>query len=229
MRKVIIGDIHGCITEFKLLLEKVGFQKGIDQLFIVGDLINKGPDSKACFDFFMEMQGTAVLGNHEYHLIRDANGVDVQKKWIGKFKEAWGDAYEPFLKVIQTWPFFHREDDFLMVHAGLAPDLKPEETDPFILTNIRTWGGAEGSGFSGEEWAKKKDLLWKKSDPPWFDLYKEKEKVIFGHWAALEGVSRKNAIGLDTGCVYGKRLTALVLPEWELVSLEAKEAYCRIK
>ncbi len=219
MRKVIIGDIHGCITEFKLLLEKVGFRSGVDKLFQVGDLINKGPDSQACFNLFMELKGTAVLGNHEYHLIRDANGAEVSKKWISQFKHHWGDSFEPYLKTIQTWPFFHREEEFLMVHAGLVPDLTPEETDPFILTNIRTWGG---------KWNGKKEELWNNSDPPWFELYKKKEKIIFGHWAALEGINKENVIGLDTGCVYGKRLSAYILPEGDIVSVDAKEPYCLI-
>ena len=64
--------------------------------------------------------------------------------------------------------------------------------------------------------------------PPWFDFYTDDKLVVFGHWAAQEGVVRENAIGLDTGCVYGKKLTALVLPERELVSVKARKQYCEI-
>ena len=62
-------------------------------------------------------------------------------------------------------------------------------------------------------------------DDPWYESYTGETTVVFGHWARPEPVVRENAIGLDTGCVYGGRLTAVILPERNLVSVPAKRAY----
>ena len=99
-----------------------------------------------------------------------------------------------------------------MVHGGIVPGVALEDSDPYQITSIRTWDGV-GSKLSNPD------------NPPWFDFYHEKKPVIFGHWAALGGIKRHNVIGIDTGCVYGKKLTALILPEAELVSVNAEKVY----
>jgi len=213
MRKIIVGDIHGCLNEFKSLLEACEFRLGTDQLYLVGDLINKGPDSKGVIDLALRLNAKAVIGNHEYHLIRDAQGMDVKRSWVAKFKEDWAEDFAPLIETLQSWPYYIEEEEFTLVHAGLVPGEAPADSDPFLLTNIRTWDG-EGK------------RLWNHDDPAWFELYEEEKLVVFGHWAALEGVNRANAIGLDSGCVYGKKLTALILPERRLVSVPAQNCYC---
>ena len=78
----------------------------------------------------------------------------------------------------------------------------------------------------------------KSSLKSWFDFYTAKKLIVFGHWAALDGIIKDNVIGLDTGCVYGKKLTALILsdfasspnsPKREIVSVQAKKQYLTIE
>ena len=103
----------------------------------------------------------------------------------------------------------------MLVHAGLVPGLHPDQTAPWDLVTIRTWDG------EGED-------LKNPDNPPWFDFYEGDDLVVFGHWAALGGISRSNVIGLDTGCVYGGELSCLILPERKFVRVSAERQYAAI-
>lgn len=215
-RTILVGDVHGCADELALLAQKVGYRPGQDEMILVGDLINRGPDSLGAWRLFKELRARSVLGNHELHLIRDAAGIEVKKRWIEGFKERFGGQFASYLEDIRSWPAYLEREDLLVVHAGLWPGRRPQDTDPGVLTSIRTWDGT-GADLQSE------------ANPPWFDFYSGDKLVVFGHWAKLGGVVRPNLVGLDTGCVYGKKLTALVLPEKELVSVEALAVHCPIK
>ncbi|OGH01128.1 MAG: hypothetical protein A2600_13310 [Candidatus Lambdaproteobacteria bacterium RIFOXYD1_FULL_56_27] len=214
-RTILVGDVHGCAEELSLLAQKVGYKPGQDEMILVGDLVNRGPDSLGAWELFQDLKARSVVGNHELHLIRDAAGIEVKKRWIEGFKARFGDRFAAYLAEIRSWPLYLEREEFLVVHAGLWPGKHPQDTDPKALTSIRTWDG------TGED-------LQSESNPPWFDFYTGKKLVVFGHWAKLGGVVRPNVVGLDTGCVYGKKLTALVLPEKELVSVEALAVHCPI-
>ena len=128
-------------------------------------------------------------------------------------REEFGKKRFPlFLDDVRTWPLWIEHDEFLAVHGGVRPDRALEETSVEELVNMRTWDG------TGEN-------LQSMQNPPWFEFYKGRKLIVFGHWAALGGVVRKNVIGLDTGCVYGGTLTAVELPERKIVSVRAKRAY----
>ena len=110
----------------------------------------------------------------------------------------------------------------MLVHAGLLPNKKPQQTDLEDLVKIR----------------KIADPKNPKILKSWFDFYTAKKLIVFGHWAALDGIIKDNVIGLDTGCVYGKKLTALILsdfasspnsPKREIVSVQAKKQYLAIE
>ncbi|OGG94056.1 MAG: hypothetical protein A2527_09400 [Candidatus Lambdaproteobacteria bacterium RIFOXYD2_FULL_50_16] len=211
-RTIIIGDVHGCADELAKLVEACGYKKGQDRLLQTGDLINRGPKSFEAWVLAKELGMESVLGNHELHLVRFEAGQPVYKKWIQGIKDQFGKHYPAYLADIRQWPLWIEEEDFLLVHAGLVPGKSLGETDPKQLTSIRTWDGM-GSDLDNE------------NNPPWFDFYHQEKLVVFGHWAKLEGVVRPNVIGLDSGCVYGKKLTALILPERELVSVPAARVY----
>ncbi len=123
MARFAVGDIHGCFDELKNLLERIGFEPGRDDLFLTGDLINRGPKSLAAIRWVMDhgSQVRFVLGNHDLHLIASFLGV-------GK-----GDSRDTILEILRApdcpaivdWlrhaPLAIRERDFFLVHAGLAP------------------------------------------------------------------------------------------------------------
>lgn len=212
LRTIIIGDVHGCIDELNLLLEKIQFCPNKDQLYFTGDLINRGPSSVEVFKRFKDLNAKAVLGNHEYWVLKRHVESEKMEEKIHRLKNQFGEHYDDFIEDVQSWPAYIETDQFILVHAGLVPGENPAKSDPFQLTTIRTWDGV-GSNLNSEK------------DPAWFEFYQGKKLVVFGHWARLEGVNRKNVIGLDTGCVYGKKLSALVLPERKIVSVKALKIY----
>jgi hypothetical protein len=208
-RTIIIGDIHGCFRELAKLLESVG-ASGADRIISVGDLVRKGPDSADVMRWAMETPNLrCVMGNHEERLLA---------RWLagerpGKGSPDWemfrqlGDSYNDAMDFIRSWPLYIETEGSLVVHAGLDPRIPSVRLQsPRDLMTIRVPDGLE---------------------VPWYEAYTKDQLVVFGHWARSEPLIRPNAICLDTGCVYGGSLTALILPEQRLVSVPAEKAYRR--
>lgn len=215
-RTLVIGDVHGCHKELKKLLKEVKADPRHDRIIFIGDLINKGPSSKGVWELYREMNAVSLLGNHELSMLMLADGkVHKHTKYFDKLKKEFGSSFDTLVRDVRKWPLWLKEKGVMMVHGGLVPGLKPEETDPWDLVTIRTWDG-------------KGDDLKNEKNPPWFDFYKGKDLVVFGHWAALGGLNRKQVIGLDTGCVYGGELTCLILPERTFVRVPAYKQYASI-
>ena len=206
-RTIIVGDVHGCIDELRQLIARLDYQPVSDRLIFLGDLVNKGPASREVFDYFTTLDAEAILGNHEWHLIEQARAP--KKNWpgYGILREAFAETFETFIKTIEAWPLFIRGEEFSVVHAGKVPGEALEDSSASDLTSIRTWG---------------------REEKPWFDYYDDPGLIVFGHWAALGGLDRPKVIGLDTGCVYGGALSALLLPERKIVRVEARKMYCPI-
>ena len=189
MRTLIIGDVHGCIDELDEMLTVLDANPRKDRIIFIGDLVNKGPDSRAVYERFRELEAESILGNHEFRLLEQAADRRQRNGGYKALKREFGSKlFRTFLDDIRTWPSYLEEDELMVVHAGIVPGLHPKKTDPDVLVNIRTWDG-EGKNLQG------------KDNPPWFDFYHEDRLIVFGHWAALGGVVRQNVIGLDTGCV----------------------------
>lgn len=123
MTRYAVGDLQGCFDPLQKLLERVKFDPEHDQLWSVGDIVNRGPQSLECLRFFHELRDSArvVLGNHDLHLLAVANGIRSIKR---------GDTLQPVLDApdcadLLAWlrrqPLLHRDEEYTMVHAGLAP------------------------------------------------------------------------------------------------------------
>lgn len=208
-RTILIGDVHGCSAELQDLLRCIELRQG-DRIFCVGDLLCKGPDSLGVAEWAMANPNVrGVLGNHEARLLRywNAGTLSEEKPYDRETYEQLGPRYEEVMRFFSRWPLFIEEPDFLLVHAGI---------DPFV---------PEAGRQSAE------DLLTLRTLPatnrPWFEDYREERLVVFGHWPHPEPIIRANAVGLDTGCVYGGELSALVLPERRVVAVPARRAYRR--
>lgn len=213
-RTLIIGDVHGCSAELDDLLSELKPQSD-DRVLFIGDLINKGPDSRGVVQRFWDLGASSVLGNHELRLL-ELNRTTPKHPYVLQMKGALGPDYDRFLKDIGTWPIWIEEPDFIAVHAGLVPGKSLKKSTAAELCLIRTWDG-EGKNLKAA------------GNPPWYDFYKGKKPVVFGHWAALHGLfDHPRVMGLDTGCVYGGTLSAVILPTWEVVSVPARKVYCPV-
>lgn len=214
MRTIIVGDVHGCRLELEALLERVAFGSG-DRLVFVGDLIARGPDSLGVLDVARRTGALVVRGNHEQKLLdwrrhRTAwmRGEAAAKPPIGKMHRDIARSLRPSdWKLLETTPLFLDlpEHGLRVVHAGVVPGLTMEAQSPETLMRIRTVRVAAGA-----KHGKAANMLWGA-------CYAGPPQIVFGHNAAPGLQLHPWATGLDTGCVYGGRLTAMVLGQGKKV------------
>jgi hypothetical protein len=207
MRTVVIGDVHGCRIELDALLDRIAFTSG-DRLVFVGDLVARGPDSLGVLDIVRRTGAIVVRGNHEQKLLdwRAAriawmHGEAAAKPPMARIHRELARSLRPVdWSLLETSPFFLElpEHGLRVVHAGVLPDVAFEKQSDETLTRIRTV--RTGSGKRG----KGKHVLWG-------TLYQGPPQILFGHNAAPGLQLHAWATGIDTGCVYGGRLTAMVL------------------
>lgn len=206
-RTIVVGDVHGCRAELEELLSKLALAAD-DRLCFVGDLVARGPDGPGVLDLIGRLGARSVVGNHEWKLLdaRAARARGEERK-LGPSHEGLMRALaDRHWAALEALPYFLRlpQHDALVVHAGVVPGVPVEEQDPWVLTRIRTFDddGNPSDSREGTLWAER---------------HREPPHVLFGH-NAVDGLQlHSNATGLDTGCVYGGQLSALVLPEGELV------------
>jgi hypothetical protein len=221
-RTVIVGDVHGCLDELSELLERVAFAEG-DRLVSVGDLVVRGPRPGAVVDLAIRLGACAVRGNHEDRLLRAR--ADPTRRMSAATTEtatALGRRHWSFLEALPLWLDLP-EHGVRVVHAGVRPGVPIERQAPRTLMYVRC---LDPSGEPDEQ----------RGDALWGARYDEAPHIVFGHNAAEDPQIHAKATGLDTGAVYGGRLTAMVLAEGSappppvdrlavLVSVPARRAY----
>jgi diadenosine tetraphosphatase ApaH/serine/threonine PP2A family protein phosphatase len=209
-RTIVVGDIHGCYDELMDLLDKVGFGAD-DSVVSVGDLITKGPKNREVLELFMtDPRFSSVMGNHDLALRRRWNGEKFKLKPSQKptHKELKKDK-EHYVSYLNSLPFMIDLGTHLVVHAGIRPGVALHSQTSEDLTELRSLGPDRA----------------KRDGTPWYEAYDGEKTVLFGHWPASEPRRAEKAIGLDTGCVYGHRLTACIIETGELQSVPARQAY----
>ncbi len=149
MSTYVIGDVQGCMGAFLELLGAVAFDPRRDRLWITGDLVNRGEDSIGLLRWCMAHDGqvTAVLGNHDLHLLAVAGGhvPPHRKDTLGEILEA-PDRAE-VLDWLRRRPMLHRQDGWLMVHAGLLPAWTAEVAEALARELESVLRGPDGDAF----------------------------------------------------------------------------------
>lgn len=220
-RTLVIGDVHGCSDELAELVRT--FERGPDDaIVLVGDLVAKGPDSRGVLAFVRELGARSVLGNHDARVLHHRQALEAghRPRPLGPDHAVLLEQFDAAdFALLASLPLWLRlpEHGALVVHAGCLPGVPLEQQDPELLLNMRTIR-PDGSGSR-----KPHDGVL------WASLWPGPEFVLFGHHAA-QGLQRHPyALGLDTGCVYGHRLTGCVLPERRLISVAARRTYAKVK
>lgn len=216
-RTLIVGDVHGCLRELDTLLSR--FERGPgDQVVFVGDLVAKGPDSKGVVARARALGAQAVRGNHDERFLAWHRAVQEGRPPpdLGAAARA---ACETLNDEEWAWlaslPYVLRlpEHGVLVVHAGLVPGRPLEAQEPEHLLHMRSIR-PDGTVSSRVD-----------DGVPWASRWSGPQEVVFGH-DALRGLQRHaHAIGLDTGCVYGGRLTGYVLPDRALMAVPAERVW----
>jgi hypothetical protein len=211
-RTVVVGDIHGCYDELLALVERVGLRES-DRLICVGDLVTKGRKSREVLELFMkDARLSSVVGNHDRALLEYWKG-ERKKKHLKpsqrKCAKELKDERERYAAFFDTLPGYIDLGSHVVVHAGLRPGVTLEQQSLDDLTALRTLGPDRES----------------REGTPWYDVYDDERVALFGHWPSPTPRRGPHAIGLDTGCVYGYKLTAYVVETGEFHSVPALRAY----
>ena len=214
-RIIAIGDIHGCPQELTSLLERLEVTSE-DRLILLGDLINRGPDSLKVLDIVRRYDCIPLLGNHDLRLLEYRRSGETTK-----LKET--DAGTLALlrpqdrEFLETFKTTHYEPliDTVFVHGGFEPGTPWRKQLREIVTRIQVVDEA-GRGH-------------KRADCPqgvlWADLWHGPPFVVYGHTPRPEIYKLKWSVGIDTACVMGGHLTAYVLPEKRFVQVKAQQRY----
>lgn len=236
-RTVIVGDVHGCRQELETLLDRVAFTSG-DRLVFVGDLVAKGPDSLGVLDIARRTGAIVVRGNHEQKLIEwRQSGPGLRRApsappargappllappvpTIPKLHRDVARTLRPVdWTILENSPFHVEfpEHALVVVHAGIVPGVPLEHQRPETMMRIRTVraSSARALGLTPRGKALSPEFAPHGSGGGhllWGACWQGPPHVVFGHNAAPGIQIHPWATGLDSGCVYGGRLTALVL------------------
>lgn len=222
-RTVIVGDVHGCSRELRALLRRVSFSRKRDRLVFVGDVVARGPDSKGTLALLEDLEASVARGNHEERLLLGRRGRIRLGSEHRRVADSLSDDEWRALRAMPDWIDLP-EHGVRVVHAGVLPWLDVRRTPRKALLQMRSID-AFGS------WSDKRD-----AGAPWATWYAGPPHVVFGHDARADPRFYPWATGIDTGCVYGGRLTAVVLDRGEpmprgdaaaakLVSVSARQKY----
>ncbi len=261
-----IGDIQGCYDEMRRLLDNIAFDPARDQLWLVGDLVNRGMQSLEVLRYVRELgeRAITVLGNHDLHLLVVAAGV--RKPHRGDTLDALLAApdRDELLDWLRRQRLMHVDAGHAMVHAGLLPqwsitqamtlahEVEAALQSPDYSEFLHRMYGNEPAQWHDNlagydrlrvivnamtrlrlctpdglmEFTHKTGL---KDAPsgylPWFDVPARASRdtpIAFGHWAALGLTMRPDLLGLDSGCVWGRRLTAVRLSDRRVFQCDCK-------
>ncbi|WP_448621298.1 polynucleotide kinase-phosphatase [Geodermatophilus sp. URMC 65] len=234
----VIGDVHGCRTELEELLGALGYDLRRDErgravdaehpdgrrAVFVGDLVDRGPDSPGVLRLVMGMvaagHALCVPGNHENKLVRALRGRNVQvthglERTLAQL-EAEGEEFRREVEEFCSGLVSHYVLDggaLVVAHAGLKESLQGRSSAR--VRDFALYGETTGET----------DEFSLPVRHPWAQEYRGRATVLYGHTPVPTPEWVNNTLCLDTGCVFGGRLTALRYPRRELVSVAARQTY----
>ena len=229
----IIGDVHGCATELELLLQSLSYAPDAAGVWhhpqnrkavFVGDLVDRGPRVVDVLKIVMDMvaAGSAlcVPGNHDIKLIRKLNGKDVKiahglAETLAQLESESDEFKENVKQFIDDLVSHYLLDDgkLVVAHAGMKEQLQG-----------RGSGTVRAFALFGETTGET-DEFGLPVRYNWAAEYRGRATVVYGHTPIPEPEWLNHTINIDTGCVFGSKLTALRYPEMELVSVPAAQTY----
>ncbi len=246
-----IGDVQGCYDSLQGLLARLGWRPGGDDLWFVGDLVNRGPRSLDVLRWARKHDIQAVLGNHDVHLLARAEGAR---------PKGHADTLDDILKAkdrksllgwLRRRPLLLESHRDVLVHAGVPPRWslpKTRRRARAVEKVLRKKGAAALVGNKPTAADREVHALAaltrlrfvdRKGRPtyefkgppdegpagqhPWFEEGLPRKRVVFGHWAALGLRVQQGVLGLDTGCVWGNALTAVCLETGDVVQQRSLE------
>jgi bis(5'-nucleosyl)-tetraphosphatase (symmetrical) len=267
MARYVIGDIQGCYASLMELLAKINFNPSVDVIYLVGDLVNRGPESLKVLKWAYKHQDSliTVLGNHDIYLLARYNNLlkpdeDETIQDILLYKDA-----AKLIDWLRHRPLVFHDANYILAHAGVYPRL---DFNKLLVLNNAITNHLQANDYPSfiakiygnkpNHWNKELDMLQQMkfvinsctrmrylnthdysldykfkgeiaNQPqgliPWFKVEFDptiNKKILFGHWAVLGFYHDSKFISLDTGCAWGRKLTALNLENYEIA-----QVYCQ--
>lgn len=212
MRKLAISDIHGCLKTLKVLVEQQIALTPQDELYLLGDFIDRGPDSKGVLDYVMQLQAggyqiKCLKGNHEAMMVSAVTDPDEIGMWVYNGgqealksfgTEVPGEIDPKYVKFVDEMPHYYEVGKYILVHAGL--NFQPDESD------------RDGQGFLWRMHNPLRDeqaMLWIRW---WYDdidwNWMKDRVIVHGHtpvefddiWDMFEVLDEDQILDIDNGC-----------------------------
>ncbi len=264
-----IGDIQGCFDSFQRLMKKINFDPMVDELWVAGDLVNRGDKSLETLNYLYSIRSSirVVLGNHDIALIAAYAGVKKSNETIEPILDA--PNVDELIDWLRHQPFLHYDFKlgYCMAHAGISPQFdlgmainyasriekklqgknykawlkymfkvssnkfSPKassmDIDKYILSSFTAMRFCEDDGkLDFKQKGKPSEYkVLKKGLKPWFACPTRRSttlKIVFGHWSTLGYYQDSNVLALDTGCLWGRFLTAGRLDVKEPIIVQVK-------
>lgn len=239
---VAVGDLHGCIEEFEELLKTLQYNKNQMRLVLLGDLLDRGPDSKGCVRLARQLAIESIVGNHEdKHLrwkkheqrrLENGKNNPMRNLSIEKQKVHQSLSEDDFHWLNQLPLKLELFPGTWAVHGGCEPRHSLEKQSPSQIIRVRY---VDVNGVA-------QSLAENFSQPPnsiyWSEVWGGPESIIYGHCVhsfdhpKVDNYQTYMCVGIDTGCVFGGSLTAAILKPTqqnmfniELVQVRAKQKY----
>ncbi|GGF23735.1 serine/threonine protein phosphatase [Halobacillus andaensis] len=202
MRYLVVSDIHGEMEKFERVLDKASYRPEKDQLILLGDYVDRGPQSREVVKKVKELVendgAIALKGNHDDLFIRAKDDKKAKAQWEMNGATSTFDSYNQNAEEVredQEWMrnhlwLYYETDNYIFVHAGLKPKTPLEKQDEFTMLWTRH---TEQIGLG--------------------------KTVIHGHTPVREIAYYEDQIDIDTGAVYGGKLTLLELPTHEVYTV----------
>lgn len=222
-RIYVIGDIHGCVNTFKKMIQDSLHIERSDEIYLLGDYIDRGPNSKGVVDYILQMQDSGysvhcLMGNHEKMLLDSLQSRENDILWYYNGSKSTLDSFgvidirkidNKYINFFKTLHYYFELEDFILVHAGLNFDID----DPF---------------------KDKQAMLWIRDER--VDISKiENKRIVCGHTPVklndIRASLDRDKVLLDGGCVYYDRhnglgnLCALELNTMKLTAIENIDNY----
>jgi bis(5'-nucleosyl)-tetraphosphatase (symmetrical) len=250
-----IGDLQGCYKPLQKLLKKIRFDPDEDQLWFVGDLVNRGPASLKTLRFIRSLGDSAVsvLGNHDLHLLALSCGVAGERRRDTLVPILKAKDHDDLIDWLRHRPLLHYDKriDAALVHAGILPQWTLRQALGYASEVEHVLRSHDWQGFlkimygnQPDRWSNQlrgEDRLrfivnvftrmrylhdhgqldfQHKGKPgsqpagmmPWFDAPRAipmSTRIVCGHWSTLGLLHKRHIAAIDTGCVWGSKLTAL--------------------
>lgn len=173
-------------------------------MILLGDLVNKGPEVLRTLEYVWRSGFECLMGNHEAHFLANL-------KKIARYRALWKELGKEMRLWIKGLPYFIDDPAFLAVHAGVEPGIPLTSQRRDVLLNVREWPQEGRAGGPPTR--------------PWYDYYVGTKPVVYGHWARQGLRIRSQTVGLDSGCVYGGKLSGWILETREIRQVDARKRY----